>query len=80
MNAAPQRTFFDEIVAASGLAELVAPFAVTRLLIRAGVTPASVDPRGLRKALPEFERGLAVYLKPEQVEQALGRLRRLAGG
>ncbi|HWG57233.1 MAG TPA: hypothetical protein VNT58_12015 [Gaiellaceae bacterium] len=78
MSAAPQRTFFDDVVEASGLAPLVAPFTITRLLIRAGVTPTAVDPLGLRQALPELERGLAVYLTPEQLDAAVGRLRGLA--
>ncbi|HVM68239.1 MAG TPA: hypothetical protein VM204_00180 [Gaiellaceae bacterium] len=78
MNAATEQSFLDEIVAASGLAPLLAPFTVTRLLIKAGVTPATVDADGLRRALPELEHGLAVYLSPEQLEEALARLRDLA--
>ncbi|HWH04951.1 MAG TPA: hypothetical protein VNT23_00780 [Gaiellaceae bacterium] len=79
MTAKTDSRFFDEIIAASGLAPLVAPFTITRLLIKAGVTPARVDAAGLQKALPELERGLAVYLAPEQLEEALARLRDLAG-
>jgi hypothetical protein len=69
---------FDEVVEATGLVSLIAPFAVTRLLISAGLTPKAFTAEELGRALPNFEEGLSVYLKPEELEQALERLRRLA--
>jgi hypothetical protein len=74
MNAA----LFDEIVQRSRLGLPVAPFTVTRLLVRAGVNPKSVTPEGLERALPEFERGLAVYLDNGELSAALDDLRELA--
>ncbi|HXH88525.1 MAG TPA: hypothetical protein VNI55_07970 [Gaiellaceae bacterium] len=78
MNAAEHATFFDEVVAASGLTPLIAPFTVTRLLVRANATPRSLDRDHLRRALPEFEKGLAVYLDEAKVAAAMQRLRALA--
>ena len=68
----------DEVVEASGLTALIAPFTVSRLLISAGVTPQELTPADLKAALPELERGLAVYLQPDELQQALERLRALA--
>ena len=69
----------EEVVKASGLVELIAPFTVSRLLISAGVSPPELTSDDLRRALPELERGLRVYLDEDQLEQALSRLERLAG-
>lgn len=70
-------TFFDEVVAATGLSPLIAPFTVTRLLLRARVS-GELDPAGLARALPEIESGLRVYLGDSEVAAALERLRALA--
>ncbi len=80
MNAAEQETLFDAVVEASGLSPLVAPFTVTRLLVRAGASPRKLDGDALHKALPEFEKGLAVYLDEARVTAAMARLRALASG
>ncbi len=79
MNAAEQGTLFDEVVAASGLSPLVAPFTVTRLLVRTGASPRTLDRDDLVRALPEFEKGLAVYLDQGKLDAAMTRLRALAG-
>lgn len=71
-------TFFDEIVAASGLNEVVAPYTVSRLLLRADVQPEEVGPGDLARALPELERGLRVYLADGEATEAVARLRGLA--
>lgn len=68
----------EEVVEASGLTALIAPFTISRLLISAGVSPQELTPEALRGALPELERGLAVYLDPDELQRALGRLRALA--
>ena len=70
--------FFDRIVAATGLNELIAPFTVTRLLLRADVDTKHVTPDEFAKALPEFERGIGVYLSDEVAAAAMERLRALA--
>jgi hypothetical protein len=69
---------FDEVVAASGLNNLIAPFAVSRMLVSADVEPQSLTTDGLRVALPRLEEGLAVYLRGEDLERALEAIRRLA--
>ncbi len=77
MNASA--TLFDEVVAASGLVELIAPFTVSRLLVAGGVSPRDMTVEDLRRALPNLEQGLAVYLGADELERAVAELRRLAG-
>lgn len=72
-------SLFDEVVEASGLLELIAPFTVSRLLIAADVSPRDLTPADLARALPDLERGLTVYLGDEQLAEAMAELRRLAG-
>jgi hypothetical protein len=76
---AVEQTFFDEVVAASGLAPVIAPFTVARLLLRAGVRDDELTPASLDRALDEFESGLRVYLGEPEVQGAMARLRALAG-
>jgi hypothetical protein len=73
-------SLFDDIVAASGLNEVVAPFTVSRLLVRADVPqPEQVSRDDLTRALPELERGIRVYLEKGEADDAIARLRALAG-
>ena len=69
---------FDDVVEASGLVELIAPFTVSRLLVAADVSPHEMTPGDLERALPELEKGLSVYLGEHELGQALGKLRALA--
>ncbi len=71
-------SLFDQVVAASGLNELVAPFTVSRLLLRADVQPDNLDPEALGRALPELERGIRPYLTEDEVDAAMTRLRALS--
>jgi len=74
-------SLFDEVVDASGLAAVIAPYAISRLLVRAGVTsPRALTPEDLAGALPEIEEGLSVYLQGEDLQRAVEALRRLAEG
>jgi len=73
-------SLFDEVVEASGLMALIAPFTISRLLIAAEVLPEDLTRHDLSRALPELERGLAVYLDADQLEQARSKLGRLANG
>ena len=77
MNAA--MSLLDEVVEASGLTQLIAPFTVSRLLVGAGVSPRELTREDLRRALPDLERGLGVYLKGDELERSVTSLRRLAG-
>ena len=74
----PDSALLEQVVAASGLNAVLAPFTVTRLLIRAGVQPKTLTPGELADALPQLEEGLAVYLRGEDFERARTDLRRLA--
>ena len=74
----PEASLFDRVVAASGLNEVVAPFTISRLLIRADAHPEALGPADLERALPELERGIRVYLTDEEAEDAVGKLRALA--
>jgi hypothetical protein len=73
-----EETLFDEAVARSGLNPVIAPFTVSRLLLRAEVQPKTLTREGLAQALPAFEEGLAVYLRDDELEAALAALRELA--
>lgn len=70
---------FDQVVASSRLNRLVAPFTVGRLLTRANVLPDKLTANDLKRALPEFERGLAIYLDPADFDQAITDIRAPAG-
>ncbi|HEX8102728.1 MAG TPA: hypothetical protein VF533_08960 [Solirubrobacteraceae bacterium] len=72
-------TLFDQAVAASGLNPVIAPFTVSRLLLRVDVQPKQLTPEGLARALPALEEGLGVYLRGEDLERSLRALRELAG-
>ena len=76
MNASA--SLFDAVVEASGLVALIAPFTVSRLLVAAGVSPQELTADDLERALPELEKGLAVYLADEELERSLASMRRLA--
>lgn len=70
---------FDEVVEASGLNRLIAPFTISRLLARDGVTPDELTPEVLTRVLPGLEEGLAVYLRGAELDRALADIRRLSG-
>lgn len=76
MNASA--SLFDAVVEASGLVALIAPFTVSRLLVAAGVSPQELTTGDLERALPELEKGLAVYLDDDQLQRSLASMRRLA--
>ena len=73
------RALFDRVVEASGLNDVIAPFTVSRLLISAGVVPDELTPEALATVLPYLEHGLAVYLRGEELEEAMRAIRALAG-
>ena len=70
---------FDRLVRESGLNEMVAPFTISRLLLRAEVQPDELTPETLERALPEVERGIRVYLSDDEAQQAFERMRALVG-
>lgn len=70
---------FDQIVRATRLTPLVAPFTVKRLLMRVGVFDVrTLTPAALEKAMPHFQTGLAAYLPSPELERAIADLRAIA--
>jgi hypothetical protein len=69
---------FDRVVAASGLAAVIAGPAMRRALSRAGVDPASMTALDLERALVSIETSLQVYLPPSRVTDRMQALRGLA--
>jgi hypothetical protein len=72
-------TLLDEVVAASGLAPVIALTVVERALSRAGVNPTTLTRRTLQRALPELESALAVYFDDEEVRTRMRKIRMVAG-
>ena len=78
MNASGS-TLFDDVVKATRLVDLIAPFTVSRLLVGAGVSPQELTRADLAEAMPHLERGLAIYLRDDELSGALADIRVLAG-
>jgi hypothetical protein len=73
-----QATLFDEVVRASGLVDLIAPFAISRMLVGAGITsPRDITREELERALPSLEEGLSTYLRGDDLDAAREALRQL---
>lgn len=69
--------FFDEVIATSGLAGLIAAAAVTRACQRAHVDPSQLDTSSLGQVLPFLEMTLRLYL-PDEADSRMRALRSLA--
>jgi hypothetical protein len=69
---------FEKVVEVSRLQKLLAPFALTRLLVRANVIPRHMTTEELARALPVLEEGLRVYLTEAELAAAMDDLRALA--
>jgi hypothetical protein len=72
-------SLFDEVLAASGLAPVIAATVVERALSRAGVNPTTLTRRTLQRALPELQSALGVYFDNEEVRARMRRIRMVAG-
>lgn len=71
-------TLFDELVARSRLTPAVAPFTLSRLLLRAWVLDRdAMTPADLLRALPHLEDGLGDYLDADALAAAMDDIRRL---
>jgi hypothetical protein len=72
---------FDEVVARSGLATIIGPGTVQRALAAVGVaSPDGASPDDYRRALPQIKARMLVYLRPEEVEQAIHKIESLLRG
>lgn len=58
---------FEQVMAASGLASVIARGAIRRACHRAGVDPATLDPAALQRVLPSIEGVLLTFLDPSEV-------------
>jgi hypothetical protein len=77
MQPSSRTAFFDRVVAASGLASVIAVPAVRRALIRAGVDPERLTSRDLESALGSLEKALNLYLPTDQAAAQMNALRSL---
>jgi len=71
-------TLFEEVVRRSGLASWVGPGLLRRALQAVGVEePNGARSEHYRRALPQLEARMAVYLKPDELAQRITSIRRL---
>ena len=78
MGPTSDEPLFQQVVAVSGLAPVIAAPAIGRALTRAGVEPSRLTARDLDKALPSIETSLNVYLPAARVSERMQALRNLA--
>jgi len=73
-----ESALFEEVVRRSGLASWVGPGLLRRALQAVGLDePTSARPEHYRRALPQLEARMAVYLKPDELAQRITSIRRL---
>ncbi len=71
-------TLFEEVVRRSGLASWVGPGLLRRALQAVGVEEVgAARPEHFKRALPQMEARMAVYLKPDELVQRVASIRRL---
>lgn len=69
---------FEEVVRRSGLASWVGPGLLRRALQAVGVEEAgAARSEHFKRALPQLEARMAVYLKPEDLAQRVASIRKL---
>jgi hypothetical protein len=61
------RTLFEQVVERTGLASFIGPGAVERALGTVGATPDAATRADYRRALPQLQDRMAVYLKKEEL-------------
>lgn len=75
------KSLYDQLVAASRLPSLVAPFTLARLLLRARIfEPEKMTAEDLKRALPHLEEGLKTFLTKGELASAMEAFRKLADG
>jgi hypothetical protein len=78
LSPAGETTLFEEVVRRSGLASWVGPGLLRRALQAVGVDQAvTARSEQYRRALPQLEARMAVYLKPEDLAMRVAAIRRL---
>jgi DNA-binding response OmpR family regulator len=76
-KAAPS-SFFDEVVARSGLSPVIGPSTISRACRRAGVDPQMLNAVNLARVLPSLRNTLGIFLDEKEVEQRMQALQGLA--
>jgi hypothetical protein len=64
-------TLLDRLVEASGLSGVFARASIVRALERSGVDTSRLTRGDIKRALPEIERALSVFMAPPQVKKQL---------
>jgi DNA-binding response OmpR family regulator len=81
---APRSTrLFEQIIAASGLSDVIARGTLQRALRRSGIDYETLSPGDLVRALPALREALSLFLPPPEVErrvQTMAALARLSSG
>ena len=71
------QALFEQVVAATRIPALVAPFVVRRVCARRGVLARELTAEALAGVLPDLEGELALHLGPEELARAREALRAL---
>lgn len=71
-------TFFDQVVAATKLNPMLAPFVVRRICVNQDVVAAELDAAQLRRIMPKLVDAVVQYLEPAKVPAMREALERLA--
>lgn len=72
-------SLFERVVAASGIAPILAKGVIMRSCIRAGVKdPERMSRTDLKQALPDIYRTLELYLTPDELDESFGIITRIA--
>jgi DNA-binding response OmpR family regulator len=67
------------VVAASGLAQIIAEAAITRACARAGIDAEAMTEADLGRALPDIERAIGMFLDPADRAARLGAIAAIVG-
>lgn len=71
---------YEEMLAVSGLAPLLAADVIARACAREGVKAEAITRAELATTLPVIEKGLKLYLTPAALKVSMQRLRAIAAG
>src|SRR5262249_41073136 len=80
ISSGPVSAVFARVVAASGLATIIAETALQRACHRAGVEPRAMTTLDLQRALPDIERALGMFLPVEERAGRLAAIAAIGGG
>lgn len=70
-------TFFDTVVAASGLSIIIGPNVVQRACDMSGIEAANLSPEHLREMLPALRKGMSIFLSNPEIDRSCKRIETL---